>query len=265
MDHAPSPSAGHHYLEELPLKADPSAQLMLLDLQQHDSSLLQLDRRRTNLPELAELAELAAGRRELDGRRVESETAVSDLGRAQRKADAEVEQVKARRERDQNRLDQGVITNPKDLENLQREMEALERRITTLEDEELEVMEQLETAQGELDGVRSELAVIDQQIAKLEGTRDTSLAAIDSEVGELTSERTQTAGALPDDLLTLYDKLRGQYGGVGAAALVQRRCEGCRLELNAADLRELAAEPDDAVLRCPECSRILVRTKESGL
>lgn len=265
MDDAPSAGSGHHDLEELPLKAESSAQLMLLDLQQHDSSLLQLDRRRKTLPELAKLEELTATRSELDGRRVEAETAVSDLGRAQRKADGEVEQVKARRERDQKRLDQGVITNPKDLENLQREMEALERRITTLEDEELEVMEQLETAQGELDSVRSELAVIDDQIAEAEATRDASVAEIDSEVGELTSERAQTASAIPDDLLTLYDKLRGQYGGVGAAALVQRRCEGCRLELNAADLRELAAEPDDAVLRCPECSRILVRTRESGL
>ncbi|MDN5855244.1 MAG: C4-type zinc ribbon domain-containing protein [Actinomycetia bacterium] len=265
MDNASSAGSGHHDLEELPLKADPSAQLMLLDLQQHDSSLLQLDRRRKTLPELAKLEELATGRYELDGRRIEAETSVSDLGRAQRKADGEVETVKARRERDQKRLDQGVITNPKDLENLQHEMEALERRITTLEDEELEVMEQLETAQGDLDGVQAELADIDRQIAELEGTRDESLADIDAKAGELTSERAQTASSIPDDLHTLYDKLRGQYGGVGAAALVQRRCEGCRLELNAADLRELAAEPDDTVLRCPECSRILVRTRESGL
>src|SRR5690625_2832041 len=192
VDNAPSAGSGHHDPEELPLKADPSAQLMLLDLQQHDSSLVQLDRRRKNLPELAKLEELAASRRELDGRRVEAETAVSDLGRAQRKADGEVEQVKARRERDQKRLDQGLITNPRDLENLQYEMEALERRITTLEDEELEVMEQLDTDQNELDGVQAELADIAGQSAAGEGTRDESLAEIDSEVGELTSERAQT-------------------------------------------------------------------------
>lgn len=264
MDDAPSAATGHH-LKELPLKADPAAQLTLLDLQQHDASLLQLDRRRKNLPELAKLDELTGRRRELDGRRVEAETAASDLGRAQRKADGEVEQVKARRERDQKRLDQGVITNPKDLENLQHEMAALERRITTLEDEELEVMEQLENAQRDLDGVQVELGEIDGQIAEAEGSRDEAVTEIDATVGELTAERELTVRAIPDDLITLYDKLRGQYGGVGAAALVQRRCEGCRLELNAADLRELAAEPGDVVLRCPECSRILVRTRESGL
>lgn len=238
---------------------------MLLDLQQHDSSLSQLDRRRKTLPELEKLEQLAGQRRELDGRRIEAETAASDLGRAQRKADGEVEQVKSRRERDQKRLDQGLVTNPKDLEKLQHELQALERRITTLEDEELEVMEQLEDAQRELDGVQSELTETDRQIAEAERTRDEAVTDIDTKAGELTAEREQTALGIPDELITLYDKLRGQYGGVGAAALVQRRCEGCRLELNAADLREITAEPDDAVLRCPECSRILVRTRESGL
>jgi uncharacterized protein len=52
---------------------------------------------------------------------------------------------------------------------------------------------------------------------------------------------------------------------VGAAALVQRRCQGCRLELNAADLREITAAAEDEVLRCEECQRILVRTAESGI
>ena len=265
MDNASSALIGHHDLEELPLKADPSAQLALLDVQQHDASLLQLDRRRKTLPELAKLEELTTRRHELDGRRVEAETAVSDLGRAQRKADGEVEQVKTRRERDQKRLDQGLVTNPKDLEKLQHELEALERRITTLEDQELEVMEQLENAQRDLDGVQAELSEVDSEIADAEATRDKTLGEINGSATEVTAEREQTVRNVPADLLTLYDKLRGQHGGVGAAALVQRRCEGCRLELNAADLREIAAEPDDAVLRCPECSRILVRTRESGL
>jgi predicted nucleic acid-binding Zn-ribbon protein len=52
---------------------------------------------------------------------------------------------------------------------------------------------------------------------------------------------------------------------VGAAELHQRRCLGCRLEINAADLRQFAAAAPDEVLRCEECGRILVRTERSGL
>jgi len=70
---------------------------------------------------------------------------------------------------------------------------------------------------------------------------------------------------LPDPLVALYDKVRAGHGGVGAAALVRRQCQGCRLQLNAGDVAELAKAPADEVLRCPECDRILVRTAESGL
>ena len=53
--------------------------------------------------------------------------------------------------------------------------------------------------------------------------------------------------------------------GTGAAALHQRRCGGCRLELNPVEIQRLRAADADEVLRCEECNRILVRTPESGL
>jgi predicted nucleic acid-binding Zn-ribbon protein len=70
---------------------------------------------------------------------------------------------------------------------------------------------------------------------------------------------------VPDDLLALYDKLRAQKGGVGAAELRQRRCTGCQLNIDNAELAVISAAPDDQVIRCEECQRILVRTPESGL
>ena len=73
------------------------------------------------------------------------------------------------------------------------------------------------------------------------------------------------AGAVPADLLKLYDKLRSQQGGVGAARLYQKRCEGCRLELNITELNEVRAAPAGTVVRCENCRRILVRTADSGL
>lgn len=217
------------------------------------------------MPEHARIAELEERAKELDGLRIEADTSVSDLTRAQSKADAEVEQVKARRTRDEDRLGSGAITNPKDLSGLQHELGALERRISTLEDEELEVMEQLEEAQKRLNSVTADLEAVNVELEHVTSARDTALEAIDAEAGTVSGERDQIVGQVPSDLLTLYDKVRDQYGGLAAAALRARSCEGCRLELNGADLREIAVKPDDEVLRCPECSRILVRTAESGL
>ena len=67
------------------------------------------------------------------------------------------------------------------------------------------------------------------------------------------------------ELLALYDKIRASVGGTGASELRQRRCGGCRLELNQVDLSRIKAAPADEVIRCEECRRILVRTAESGL
>jgi predicted nucleic acid-binding Zn-ribbon protein len=239
--------------------------LTLLDVQSKDSTLARLAHRRTSLPEHERIAALLAQAHELNGQQVEAETEVGDLERAQRKFDSEVEQVRQRRVRDEDRLSSGVITNPKDLASLQHELGALDRRISTLEDEELEIMEQLEEAQARLIDVTKDVERVRSDLERETAARDADVADIDSEIATVKIARDSLASGLPADLVTLYDKVRGQHSGLGAAALRARRCEGCRLEINGADLRELAGKPDDEVLRCPECSRILVRTAESGL
>ncbi|MGJ9423638.1 zinc ribbon domain-containing protein [Aeromicrobium sp. CF3.5] len=247
------------------MRADDVAQSALLDVQAQDTSIAQLIHRRDSLPELANIAELEQRRKDLDGQRIEADTAVSDLTREQKKADAEVETVKTRRERDENRLNSGEITNPKDLESLQHELVALERRISTLEDEELEVMERLEEAQSSLSGVMADLHALDTDLKHATDARDAAVVQIDGQLDAARTDRQQVVSQVPDDLLALYEKVRTAKGGMGAAALRARSCEGCRLEINSADLREIAAADEGEVLRCPECDRILVLTAESGL
>lgn len=204
-------------------------------------------------------------RTDLDNRARDARILVDDLTVEQRKVDADVEQVKARRERDRSRMDQGLITNPKDLERMGHELESLERRISSLEDDELEVMERLEEAQRTLDALTAQVAEADKKLVALATARDEKLAEIDAALAQVESERGPTVEGLPDDLLALYDKLRAQKGGVGAAALHQRRCTGCQLGLDNAELAVIKSSPSDLVIRCEECSRILVRTSESGL
>ncbi len=190
---------------------------------------------------------------------------VDDLTREQKKADADVEQVKARRVRDQDRMDRGLVTNPKDLERMQQELVSLARRISDLEDTELEVMERLEAAQQEHARLAARLAEIDARVTELTASRDASAGET---TAELATDDREARGRRPGaaaDLLALYERIRAQKGGVGAAALRQRRCGGCRMELNASDLGVIAKASPDEVLRCEECSRILVRTAESGI
>ncbi|GAA0487016.1 C4-type zinc ribbon domain-containing protein [Streptomyces stramineus] len=176
-----------------------------------------------------------------------------------------MDQVRQRAARDQQRLDTGVGVSAKDLENLQREVVSLAKRQGDLEDVVLEVMERRESAQEratELTGrVSSVQAKVDDAVAR----RDAAFAEIDAEVASVTKERGIVAGSIPADLIKLYDKIRTKEGGVGAARLNQRRCEGCRLELDITGLNEVRSAAPDEVVRCENCSRILVRTRESGL
>ncbi|MBO9524258.1 MAG: hypothetical protein J7518_22190 [Nocardioidaceae bacterium] len=237
----------------------------MLDVQELDSRLDALRHQLATIPEAASLAELASRRTELGDAVRDLRIQVADLTEEQQRADADVEQVKSRRERDQAMVDAGTIADPKALQRMLGELESLERRISDLEDVEIEVMERLEEAQGSLTERSAELDALEVQAADLERARSAKAGELDQQVAETADERKQTASGLPEDLMTLYAKLREQKGGVGAAALRRRECGGCRLTLNASDLAVIAKAPADEVVRCEECGRILVRTSESGL
>jgi predicted nucleic acid-binding Zn-ribbon protein len=246
------------------VKADPKVQLRLLDLQSHDSALARLEHRRRTLPELAVIADADTRLAALGSDVVRAETEVSDLDRELRRLEGDVEQVRARSERDQQRMQSGAVV-AKELESLQHEVETLARRQSDLEDTELEVMERREEAESRAATVRSEVETVSAARAEAAQARDATLAEIDAGAAADTGARAAVATELPDDLLALYEKVRAVSGGVGAAALKHRRCEGCRLELLGSELRAAQAAPPDEVLRCENCRRILVRTPESGL
>ena len=234
-------------------------------MQQLDIRLDALRHQLDTIPEVARLRELATKRHETEGRERDLRVEVSDLTDEQKKADRDVEAVKTRRERDQQMLDSGAVTNPKDAERMLHELESLARRISDLEDVEIEVMERLEEAQASLQNASHDLTEIDEQAAVLAKARDERAGDVQRQLDEASAEREQTVVEVPEDLLALYTKLREQKGGVGAAALRAKQCEGCRLTLDASILRDIAIAPADDVLRCEECGRILVRTAESGL
>ncbi len=148
---------------------------------------------------------------------------------------------------------------------MQHEIETLDKRISDLEDVEIDVMERLESAQGLLADLASQIAALDREIADKTVVRDAATADITGERSEAEAERVSLAADVPEPLLALYGKLRAQLGGVGVGAIQHKRCSGCRLDIGAAELARIAAAPSDEVLRCEECNRILVRTNESGL
>ncbi|MGW5274623.1 zinc ribbon domain-containing protein [Streptomyces sp. NPDC004044] len=247
------------------MNAAPADQIRLLDVQALDVRLSQLAHKRKSLPEHAEIESLTADLAQLRDLLVASQTEESDTAREQTKAEQDVDLVRQRAVRDQQRLDSGAVTSPKDLESLQREITSLAKRQGDLEDVVLEVMERRESAQERVTEFTARVSAVQAKVDDATGRRDAATQALDDEAATATKERELVAGSVPADLLKLYDRLRAQSGGVGAARLYQRRCEGCRLELNITEVNDVKAASPDTVLRCENCHRILVRTAESGL
>ena len=247
------------------MKAPASEQMTLLEIQEHDTRLAQLQHRLNTMPQVAELASIRERIERVRKEIIAAKTIVSDLEREQAKADADVDLVRERSRKDRDLLDSGSITDPKQLQSLQSELQSLAKRQSDLEDVELEVMERLEGAQAavvhleaELDGVAAEEARLAAEVAGLQ-------ADIDAERSTVVVERGQLATRISAELLGLYDKIRADHSGMGAAPLHRGRCEGCRLELPPTDIASIRGAAEDEVLRCEECRCILVRTPQSGL
>jgi predicted nucleic acid-binding Zn-ribbon protein len=239
--------------------------LRLLDVQALDTRLDQLAHRLQTLPEHAALRELDGTLAALRDQIVGAETEASDVSRELSKAEGDVDQVTARAARDQQRLDAGQVSSPKELEGLQHEIATLAKRQSDLEDIVLEIMERLESAQSRHAELTTQQEQAKAKVAELTASRDRASGEIENEMAALRPQRDTQAGQLADELVALYEKIRAQQAGIGAAELRQRRCSGCRLEINNVELGRLRAADDDEVLRCEECRRILIRTAESGL
>ena len=247
------------------VKASPEAQLRLLELADLDTELSRLDHRRRTQPEIAELAQLGERAAKVRDAITIADTNLSDLDRELSRAERDVEQVRVRIDRDNERLSAGQVSNARELESLQSEVASLRRRQSDLEEGVLELMEKRETAQALRDGAAAEGETVAADTASVTARSDVALGEINELEAKAQTARASVVAGLPDDLLALYDRVRAQSGGLGAAPLRRGQCLGCRVQLSTVDLNAIRAAAPDEVVRCEECRRILVRVEDSGL
>ncbi len=236
-------------------------QVALLDVAALDVRTVQLVHRRRTLPEHAALAALAARERTLLDAATAARTLASDLDRALVTAEEGVRQVRERATRNQARLDAGA--GAKDATALQRDLTALARRQGELEEAQLEVMERAEAAQAQVAAVTADLEALAVERAALTASRDAALAETAAEGRRVAAARAGAVQGLDAGLIALYERLRAA-SGLGAAALQGAQCGGCRTTLSVTELSRARAQPPDAVVRCEECERILVRVDPGG-
>ena len=240
------------------MKASKSAQEKLLALQALDSSLIQLDHKAKNLPVSRILDEKTIAFATARDLCVAAETEKSDIKHELSKSEIDVEQVVSRIERDEKRLASGQ-GSPKELEQLQHEIGSLAKRRAELEEIELEVLVRIEALDQRINSLAKERDELHEEVIKYSREKETALEEITRAINSTLNDRSALANECEPELLALYEKIRTSADGIGAARLHTGQCQGCNLTINAADLSKINALPDDEVVRCEECRRILVR------
>lgn len=235
------------------------AQAQLLVLQEFDTSLLQLAHRHAHHPLRTDLEDARSALEPMLAEAAEIEARRHDLERARKRLDDEVSGVESRRAEIDGKLYDGSVTATKDLLALQEEAKHLLERQTSMEDDELELMEQIETADGELAAAAERRRSTEERITALEAELAVALEAVEAEQTSVADERAGAAAAVPPELLARYDRLRADLGGVAVARLVGSTCDGCHMTLSAVGLDEIKRLADDAIAQCEDCGRILVR------
>ena len=233
-------------------------QRRLLDLQALDTRLDQIAHQRAKHPTLERLTELDSQLADLTTTLVASRTAASDLRRELTKAETDVEQVRARAERDQSRLDSGAV-GAKDAQALVSELESLAKRQADLEEVELDVMERLEAHETALAEVESAHEKLVAAKAEVEAERDAAFAELDRLRDAVAEDRAKTAVGIDEGLMAIYERLRARLGGVAVAALRHGRSEASGMPISPAELSRIKTLGADEIVYCEDTGRILVR------
>ncbi|MBK0421256.1 hypothetical protein JD292_04060 [Leucobacter sp. CSA2] len=241
------------------MKASPRQQRLLLDLQDLDTGLARLRRKRQGLPERQRIADLAG----------EAESAKQRFMEAQRELDlqsAEIERIETdvklvseRRARDEQLI--AVSTSPKEAQALQSELDTLARRTGELEEKELEVMELQEAAQKVFAEAEAALNAVEDRRSELRAALQAGEARIDTELKSGAEERAGLAAEIQRDVLAEYEDLRARTG-IGAARLRGNVSEASNMALTPAELSTIRAAAPDELVYCPGTGAILVRVDE---
>lgn len=242
------------------MKAEVVQQRSVLELAAVDAELSRLEHRAKHLDEQQRLDGVQASHREANDALAALGIALEDLDGQITKYESEIDAVRKREDRDRGLLDGGTV-DVKHVAELQHELETLQRRQGSLEDSLLEIMEHRESLQNEQAEQLARIDELQADLAAARAARDEALVLIDQSKHQALSRRDELASGLDAELVALYERLRAG-GGAGAGRLQGKRCGACRIEIDRGELARISAAPEDEVLRCPECSAILVRVKD---
>jgi len=147
----------------------------------------------------------------------------------------------------------GRTKNPKELANLQHEIEILKAKRSELEDRTIEVMEQVEAAVTNVGAIKSELEILEAEWQAEQEKLKADKARLEAELVSLRQRREAVSSQVVPEVIAFYCELQ-KGKGTAVAMVEQGVCRGCRLSLSNAELQR--ARSGD-LTQCSSCGRIL--------
>ncbi|MEX0767243.1 MAG: C4-type zinc ribbon domain-containing protein [Microthrixaceae bacterium] len=231
----------------------------LLVIQLIDTRIDQLEHQKKTLPERQQVVDQTAA---LANAKVEAEDCAARLKvlrRSQKEAEDHASILEDKAVEVNGLLYDGSVSSHKELEALQQEHQQLKQNQSQFEDQALEFMELGEPVEQEMNMLQAKVAEISEHIGNLEAQITVASAEIDVQLDQQVVERGISAGGVSAELLSTYEILRTQLGGIAVARLAGSRCEGCHLEIPSGELDTIRKASADQPATCPECTRLLVR------
>lgn len=229
-----------------------SAALGLYRLQQVDSQIDQIEARLKTIQQTLENdVELRSAIEQLAA----TETRQAQAERVLKLSESEVEKQRIKIEQTEASLYGGRVQNPKELQDLQKDVASLKRHLETLEERELEAMIAVESAENELRSAKSELVRV--QSGLKEQNRDLTVESdtLRKDLERLNSERQAVVKYIAGQTLSVYDQLRQKKRGLAITTIADNSCEACGTTLTPSQQQN--ARSTSQLFHCPTCGRIL--------
>jgi predicted nucleic acid-binding Zn-ribbon protein len=156
----------------------------------------------------------------------------------------------------ERRLYSGVISNPKELGDLQEEVASLKRRREALEDELLEAMVYGEEAEVTSQACHAALLEVEAVWQADQATLRDELAELAVRLEQAQEERTRLRSTIAVDDLKLYDYIRDRYGPVAVATMRDGVCSFCAVTPSSTKLKHIQSGRE--LLQCSNCGKILL-------
>lgn len=227
----------------------------ILELQAADTMADQLQHRRDHLPEREQLQAAKNALVRWNEARMVTRKRVEELGAAIEQAERDSHEIDTKLERLNKQL-KSVIA-PREAEALQHEIAALRERRGALDDVELRALEEQSTADDELRALLDQEGVLTETYIAADKEAGSAETDIDGELARISTRLETLRAAVDKKVLKRYDRLREQHL-IAAATLSGSRCEGCHLDLSAAEVdivKDSVAK--GGLADCPQCGRLL--------